>query len=163
MSQLKVGIPAEAITLPDLEGNLIEFDPGRPGPKVIVFYKVNCPTCQFGLPLYDRLYRAFEGFSFPLFGVIQDNVEGARAFAKEHRLRMPQLVDDAPYAASRAYHIVNVPTMVVIDGEGLMAMVSPAFVREDIRRAATILAEAAGRPVPQLFKDEEDVPALRPG
>jgi peroxiredoxin len=163
MSRLNVGIPAAAIRLPDLEARMIELDPGGPGPKVIIFYKVSCPTCTFAMPLYDRLYRAFEDSRFPLFGVIQDNLEGARAFATEQGLRMPQLVDDWPYAASRAYHIVNVPTMVVIDGEGTLVMCSPAFIREDLRRAASILAEAAGRPVPELFKDEEDVPELRPG
>lgn len=163
MTQLKAGSTAAPITLQNLEGKLVTFDPRSPGPKVLIFYKESCPTCRFGLPIYDRLHGAFAATGFPMYGVIQNTPDEARAFAREHGIRMPQLVDDSPYEASRAYHLLSVPTMVVIDGEGQVALVSPAFVKADVRRAAALLAEAAGDPVPELFADDEDVPALRPG
>jgi peroxiredoxin len=163
MTQLKAGIPAAPITLPDLGGKLVTLDLRSPGPKVLIFYKESCPTCRFGLPLYDRLHGAFAATGFPMYGVIQNTPAEARAFARAYGIRMPQLVDDSPYEASRAYHVLSVPTMVVIDGEGRVAFVSPAFVKEDVRRVAALLAEAAGSPVPELFAEDEDVPALRPG
>lgn len=163
MTQLRTGIPAAPITLPDLDGHTVTVDPLRPGPKVLVFYKADCPTCQFGLPIYDRLYRAFEDSAVAVYAVAQNSPAVARAFAREYDVRMPQLIDGPPYAASRVYHILNVPTMVVIDEGGRVAIVSPAFIKDDIHRTAILLAEAAGRPGPELFAPGEEVPALRPG
>jgi len=163
MTQLRAGITAAPITLPDLEGNPVTVDPFGPGPKVVVFYKLSCPTCRFGLPFYDRLYRAFEGSGGAIYGIMQTSPEESREFASAHGIRMPQLIDGPPYAASRAYYILNVPTMVVVDGAGRVALASTAFVKEDIRRAAVLLAESAKRPPPEIFTADEDVPAFRPG
>jgi peroxiredoxin len=163
MSLLKLGAAAEPFAAPDLDGQPVMFDPAGAGPKVLVFYKVTCPTCQLGMPYFDRLYRSFAGADIPFYAVVQDPPEAALAFADEYGITMPQLIDAKPYPASNAYKLTNVPTLFVVDGQARIELVSPAFVKSDIEKAAELLARSEGVAVPAIFTPEDDAPALRPG
>ena len=163
MYKLQPGHAAKAFKLPLLSGGVGEFKPHSSGPKVLVFYKAPCPTCQFGMPYFDRLYRAFEGHSISVFAVVQESAKDGSDFAREYDIRMPQVLDVAPYSVSRDYGLVNVPTMVSVGGDGLIERVTPAFVKSDICETASWLAASCGVPAPHIFEAGEDVPALKPG
>lgn len=161
--KLQAGFAAIPFKLPLLAGGVGEFNPESSGPKLLFFYKVSCHTCQFGMPYFDRLYRAFRDRNIPVFAVAQEDASDAKAFADEYDIQMPQYLDSAPYSVSRDYGLVNVPTMVSVDGRGIIERVTPAFVKEDVREMASWLAETSGGPVPDIFGETEDVPALKPG
>lgn len=163
MTQLRSGSAAPSFTLADTEGHRVGFDPNSPGRKLLVFYKVTCPTCQFGMPYYDRLFQAFSGSGIPMFAVAQDDAQDAQDFARTYSINMPQLTDNEPYDVSNAYKVQNVPTFFIVGDDGTVEVASASFVRQDIERAAELLAESAQVEPPQLFAPEESVPDFRPG
>jgi len=163
MTQLSPGSTATAFALPDVEGRQVGFDPAAPGKKVLVFYKVTCPTCQLGMPYYDRLFQRFSGTGIPFFAIVQDPADAAESFAGTYGITMPQLIDAAPYPVSDLYKLISVPTLFVLGEGGVVELASPAFVKADVEKAAALLSEAAGGQTPAIFEESEDVPAMQPG
>jgi len=163
MRILKEGMAAAPIELPDLHGREVTFAPAGRTPKVVVFYKITCPACQFAMPYYDRLHRAFSQKGVPVRAIVQNPPAEAIRFAAEYAVEMPQLVDAPAYVASRAYGVMSVPALFVIGTEGDVALASTGFVRDDLQRAAALVARAIGQPEPRIFGAGEDVPALKPG
>ena len=150
---------APAFELADPGGRRIRFVPDAPGFKVLVFYKNSCPTCQFAMPYFDRLYTRSKGAR--VHAVSQDTPQEAKDFAREYDLSMPQLVDPHPHAVSRLYNIMNVPTLLVVDATGAIVLWSPAFVKADLLEAWSLLhPESGSRP---LFGPLEAIPELKPG
>ena len=163
MSLLKPGTNVQSFVAPGLDGQTVSFEPGGDGPKVLVFYKVTCPTCQLGMPYFDRLYGAFAGRGVPFYAVVQDSPEAAVAFADEYGITMPQLTDIKPYPVSNAYKLMVVPTLFVVGSQARIELVSAAFVKADIEKAAELLANAVGVETPRIFTPVDDAPALKPG
>ena len=163
MTQLKAGMSAASFTLRDTDGRQIGFDAAGPGRKLLVFYKVTCPTCQFGMPYFDRLFQAFSGSGVPVFAVVQDEVPDAQSFAQTYGVTIPQLVDSEPYRVSNEYRIKSVPTFFIIGEDGAIEIASESFNKADIERSAELLAESTGVEVPQVFEDGESVPDFKPG
>jgi len=150
---------APAFELPDLEGRRVRFEPTSPGYKLLVFYKNSCPTCQYALPIYDRLARsAPEAFCA---AISQDTPEEARAFAGEFGLSISQLVDLRPHEVSRLYGLLNVPTLLVVDPAGRLAIFSPAFVKSHLLEATTLVSPGTDPAV--LYAPLGGLPDLRPG
>lgn len=154
---------AKSFKLPLLAGGMGEFNPVSAGPVVLFFYKVSCPTCQLGMPFYDRLYRAFQAHGDFVFAVAQEEADDAETFAQNYDIQMPQYLDAAPFAVSREYGLMNVPTMVAVNSDGLIERVTPAFVKTDVCETASWLARQSGIPAPEIFRAGEDVPDLKPG
>ena len=161
MSQLKVGDAALPFSLPNVEGDYVTFDPGAPGLKVLVFYKNSCPACQLALPYINRMALRQDIAASQMYAISQDTRDEARAFADEFGISMPHVVDEKPHQVSRDYRLFNVPTLLVIDHDGSIVLLSPAFVREHIEQTVQRLAD--DRQVPALFTPDDDVPLLKPG
>lgn len=163
MTKLEAGATATSFTLPDTDGRLTGFDAMAPGRKLLVFYKVTCPTCQFGMPYYDRLFEALSETGIPIFAVVQDNAQDAGAFAQTYGVTMPQLVDEEPYDVSNAYKVQHVPTLFIIGDQGTVEMASASFNKADIERAAELLCESSGSEPLPVFASGESVPDFKPG
>lgn len=163
MTRLKSGEIASSFTLTDTDGRRVGFDAAAAGRKLLVFYKVTCPTCQFGLPYYDRLFQTFADSGIPMFTVVQDNAQDATGFAQTYGVTMPQLVDDDPYDISNAYKIESVPTLFIIGDDGEIELASASFSKSDIETAAELLADTAGVDTPEVFARGESVPDFKPG
>lgn len=160
---LKAGMPAAPIVLPGVDGSERKIEPATVGAAAFVFYKIDCPTCQFAMPYFDRLYRAFADHQVPVLAVAQNDAAQAAEFAARYGLAMPQLIDAAGYAASKAYGVMTVPSLFVTGADGTLTLASAGFVRDDVQRAAALLALSLGGPAPTIFAAGEDVPALKPG
>src|SRR5436309_27131 len=120
---IAIGTPAPAV-------------PGasRDGPHALLFYKVTCPTCQMAAP---PLSRFEEGYPGRMHGVGQDPAAKLAAFSAEFGATFPSVSDAESYRASSAYEIENVPTMVLVDGEGLVSDVVESWDRDGYNRAST--------------------------
>lgn len=163
MTMLKVGEPAQRFEAPAVDGHSVVFDPNGTGTKVLVFYKVTCPTCQVGMPYFDRLYRALAESDIPFYAIVQDPPQAAAAFADEYGIAMPQLIDIKPFPVSNAYKLMNVPTMFIVGAHGRIELLSSAFVKADIEKAAEILARSVGVSTPTIFVPGDNAPAMKPG
>ena len=134
------------------------------GPVVAAFFKISCPVCQFTFPFLERLHKRYGGDGVTFLGISQDDARDTKGFAAEYGVTFPMLIDDSDgYLVSNAFGLTNVPTIFLIDTEGKVKVSSMGFDKKDME---TIAAELAGRKkvslVP-LFRNDEVVPANKPG
>ena len=129
--------------------------------SVLTFYKFSCPTCQLALPFLQKIFEAY-GDAFNILAIAQDDREKTEGFRREYRIQLPTLLDLPPYPVSRAYELVSVPTIFLIDPEGGILFSGAGFSKEELLNLADILAEKSGRPQLDLFQDA-NVPNWKPG
>ena len=133
------------------------------GPVVTAFFKISCPVCQFTFPFLERLYRRYGGDHVTFIGVSQDDAPATGKFATEYGLNFPMLMDEESYPVSNAYGLTNVPTIFLIDTEGIVKVSSMGFNKKDLESIAAELAERQKIAPAPLFRPDEAVPADKPG
>lgn len=165
MTALANGTRAPEVALKTLDGKRFSLtDDLARGPVVLVFFKVSCPTCQYALPFYERLYKAYREKGVTLVGVSQNDIKDTAAFAKEFGITFPILLDDThTYPASNAYGLTNVPTIFWIAQDGEIEISSVGWVKSDFEQINRKMAEA-GKVQPAVpFKPGEDIRDFRAG
>jgi hypothetical protein len=130
------------------------------GPHALVFYKTTCSVTQMAGP---AIARVGDGNPGAIVGVGQDPPDALDAFASEHGWAFPQVPDLAPYPVSDAYGIVSAPTVVVVDGDGLVADVVESWDRHGLNRASAALAELIGADVVVASTPDDGLPDFKPG
>jgi thiol-disulfide isomerase/thioredoxin len=135
--------------------------PGAPdGPHALLFYKVTCPTCQMAAPPIDRFERAYPG---RITGIGQDPPDKLDEFSLTYEMSFPSAPDLPPYDVSNAYEISHVPTLVVVDADGVVADVVESWDREGLNRASQRLAALVGGEPILVSEPEDGLPEFRPG
>jgi len=165
MPALAAGKRAPDLQLETLEGKEFSLREalGR-GPVVLVFFKVSCPTCQYALPFYQRLFRSYKNQRVTLVGVSQNNADETAAFAKEFGVSFPLLLDEAiSYPASNAYGLTNVPTVFWIGTDGNVEMSSVGWSRPDFEQINRRMAEVTAIAAAPMFRPGEEVRDYRAG
>ncbi len=165
MTALATGAKAPAFDLKTLDGKRFSLsDQLARGPVVLVFFKVSCPTCQYALPFYERLYKAYGHKGVTLVGISQNDAKETAAFNKEFGITLPVLLDDTrSYPASNAFGLTNVPSIFWIAQDGEIEVSSVGWLKADFEEINRRMAEA-GKATPTLvFKPGEDVRDFRAG
>ncbi len=165
MPALSVGRAAPDFQLKTLAAESFSLqDALARGPVVLVFFKVSCPTCQYALPFYERLFQAYKSRNVSLVGVSQNNSEDTAAFAKEFGLTFPLLLDDTiTYPVSNAYGLTNVPTTFWIARDGEIEVSSVGWAKPDFENINRRMAEAGAIAPAYVFRAGEDVRDYRGG
>lgn len=153
---LKTGEFAPGFELPDLGderhslSSLLEQ-----GRIILAFFKVSCPTCQMTLPFLERLAQQSTA---RVFGVSQDNAGLSGEFRKEFELTFPVLVDgvERGYPVSNAFGLTHVPSLFLVERDGLISWSSNGFHRGDLQELASQFNIG-------LFHAEDRVPEWKPG
>jgi peroxiredoxin len=134
------------------------------GPLVLVFFKVSCPTCQYALPFFERLERAYGHAGVRIIGVSQNDPAQTQKFVKEFGVTFPVLLDDTEtYPASNAYGLTNVPTVFWIAQDGEIELSSVGWAKADFEEIGRKMAGARNIPAAAVFKPGEDVREFRAG
>ena len=134
------------------------------GPIVAAFFKISCPVCQFTFPFLERLYKRYGGESATFIGVSQDDARATAKFAREYGITFPILIDDEDgYVVSNAYGLTNVPTIFLIDSEGVVKISSMGFDKKDLEKIAAELSERKKISLAPLFRPDEVIPSNKPG
>jgi len=165
MAALAVGAKAPDFTLKTLDGKLFSLgeELGR-GPVVVVFFKVSCPTCQYALPFFERLHKAYRNKGISLVGVSQNDAKDTAAFLKEFGITFPVLLDDThSYPASNAYGLTNVPTIFWIAQDGEIEVSSVGWLKADFEEINRKMAEAGKSAPAAMFRPGEEVRDFRAG
>ena len=165
MPALPVGKAVPDFTLNTLDGKQFSLKDalGR-GPVVLVFFKVSCPTCQYALPFYERLFRAYKNQQVTLVGVSQNDAKDTAAFAREFGVHFPILLDDTSrYPVSNAFGLTNVPTIFWIGTDGQIELTSVGWSKPDFDKVNQQLAQAASLVAAPMFQPGEDVRDYRAG
>jgi peroxiredoxin len=136
----------------------------KKGPVVAAFFKVSCPVCQFTFPFLERLHKTYGASDVTFLGISQDDAKATRKFATEFGVTFPMALDEQQtYPASNAYGLTNVPTIFLIDTDGIVKIVCLGFDKSGMESIAADLGDRRKlAPVP-LFRPDERVPAHKPG
>ena len=165
MPALGKGRTAPDFTLNSLDGKPFSLrDALARGPVVLVFFKVSCPTCQYALPFYERLFQAYKDRHVTMVGVSQNNAEDTAAFAKEFGVKFPLLLDDTTtYPVSNAYGLTNVPTVFWIARDGEIELSSVGWVKSEFEEVNLRMAESSAMAKAFVYRPGEDVRDYRGG
>lgn len=165
MAALATGTKAPEFELKTLDGKRFALrEELARGPVVLVFFKVSCPTCQYALPFYERLYKVYGRKGVALVGVSQNDAKDTAAFVKEFGITFPVLLDDTrSYPASNAYGLTNVPSVFWIGQDGEIEVSSVGWVKSDFELVNRKMAEADKVSLSVVFKPGEDVRDFRAG
>lgn len=165
MSALATGKAAPDFTLTTLEGKSFNLkNVLAHGPAVLVFFKISCPTCQYALPFYERLFKAYRNQPVTLVGVSQNDAKDTAAFAHEFGITFPLLLDDTrTYPVSNAYGLTNVPTTFWIGRDGEIEITSVGWAKPDFDQINRQIAETGRIPPAAIFQPGDDVRDFRAG
>jgi peroxiredoxin len=135
------------------------------GPAVLAFSKVGCPTCQYAFPHFERLFQIHKPEPCSFLGISQDNPADTQAFAKKYGITFPIAVDDASrYIVSNAYKLTTVPTVYLVDRDGVIQVSSVGWARKDIEDLNLKLSmmDPAQQHFP-IFKPGEEIAEYKAG
>lgn len=135
----------------------VEFHSGA---SVLWFFKVTCPVCQMSAPKIELVDRAFPRL---VTGIGQDPAADLAAFGRDHGTGIRALPDVEPYPVSNAYGIEVVPTLVVVDGDGVVADVVESWSRDGYNRAAEAIGHLVGSERVVISEPSDGLPPFRPG
>jgi peroxiredoxin len=165
MSALATGAQAPQFELNGLDGKRFSLSDelGR-GPVVVVFFKVSCPTCQYALPLYERLFKAYGRQGVSLVGISQNDAKETAAFNQEFGVTFPVLLDDtSSYIVSNAYGLTNVPTIFWVAQDREIEISSVGWLKADFEEINRKMAEAGKIAPAVMFKPGEEIRDFRAG
>jgi peroxiredoxin len=164
MTKIAAGARAPEFSVKGLDGK--EYSLGKlleSGPVVAMFFKVSCPVCQFTAPYIERLHQRYGGNGVTVLGIGQDAAPETSDFARKYGATFLLATDAKGYPASNACGLTNVPTIFLIDTDGIVRISAVGFSKQDMEAIATFLAERKKIPPAPLFAASENVPAYRPG
>ncbi|NPA41874.1 MAG: TlpA family protein disulfide reductase [Aquificae bacterium] len=154
---LNVGNLAPEFSLPVCGGE----SGGSEDYKLVVFYKVTCPTCKLTLPFVEKLFKSY-GERIEFVGVSQDNCSDTLRFSEEYGLTFLQVSDAPDYEVSVKFDIQVVPTVYLVNPEGKIEFVEEGFVKDSMERLNSLMSKITGLPENPLFEDVS-VPAFKAG
>ena len=162
MVALVQGTKAPTLTLKAVDGPTYSLEETLKQSPIVVaaFFKVSCPVCQLSFPYLERLHRSYR--SVPIWGISQDDVDPTMAFARMFGCTFPMLLDDI-LECTLHYELTNVPSIFLIDENRTIRESIVGFVKSDLERLNTELAQYAGVPAVPLFTAADEVPELKPG
>ena len=133
------------------------------GPALLAFVKADCPTCEYALPLVDRIHQNYRASKASLVVIAQEDVFAALKMVQDWGIHMPVLLDQDPYRVSEQYGLSFVPTFFYVGQDGRIEHCVEAFAREELKAINQEIARFSGvTPIP-FFKAQEGVPPFRPG
>ena len=112
------GGPAPAFTLAALSGGQSGLSQYKGQVIMVNFWATWCGPCQQEMPLLDQMYKKYKPAGFTLIGV---NVDKEAPAVKELLARKPvsfPVLLDPANQASKAYHVDEMPSSVIIDRKG---------------------------------------------
>ena len=165
MAALEAGVEAPQFELPAMDGSGFSLQNAlKRGPVLAVFFKISCPVCQYALPYFERLYKAYGSGKVSVVGVSQNDKLETAEFVKRYGVTFPQLLDDTRrFPVSNAYGLTNVPTAFWIGEDGEIELSSVGWVRKDMEEIAQKWASAGDEPPKTIFEPSEQVPDFRAG
>ena len=117
---VRVGDPAPAFALADLDGNPVSLAELRGRPVIVNFWASWCGPCVDEFPLLRDAASAHERDGLAIVGIVfQDRSEAARAFLARMGVAWPGVMDPGDAVATR-YGIIWPPDSFFIDRDGVV-------------------------------------------
>ena len=165
MPALKAGTQAPHFELPSVSGEKFSLqDALAHGPVLAVFFKISCPVCQYALPFYERIYKAYGKQKLTIVGVSQNEKSDTAEFNKRYGITFPVLLDDTKkFPVSNAYGLNTVPTAFWIAQDGEIEISSVSWVRQEFEEIVRKAAETTSSMPTPVFQPTEQIADFRAG
>ncbi len=153
---VKPGQVAPAFELSALDGGRRTLDGLlADGPVLLAFFKTSCPVCQFTFPYLERM--AGNG-KLRFVGISQDEQASTRKYNERFSVTFATLLDqeESGYAASNAFGISYVPTLVLVEQDRRVLLVVEGFSKKH-------MVEIGERAGVSPFRSGEEVPNSKAG
>lgn len=138
-SSSSVSTPVESVAVPDftlndIEGKSVSLSSFKGvSPVLIVFWATWCPYCREEMPNLVRLKES-HGDKLEIMAVaIQESLETVGAYARKNKINFTMLVDEEGNV-SADYGVLGVPTLVLVDKEGVGILADNALSPEIRKR-----------------------------
>lgn len=134
-----IGTPAPPLTLRRVESDeLLDLQTLRGEVVLLDFWASWCGPCRHSIPALNEVHERYDG-RIQMFGVNLDHGLDAAGIARAHRsfgAQFPSVIDDQG-AAQAAFSVSSIPTLVLIDREGVVRFIqrgvpNPADVADEI-------------------------------
>lgn len=165
MSTLAAGTKAPQFDLPAMDGSKFSLqDALTRGPVLAVFFKISCPVCQYALPFFERIYKAYGQKNLVIVGISQNERADTAEFMKRYGITFPVLLDDTKhFSVSNAYGLTNVPTSFWISEDGEIEISSVGWSRQEFEEIVGKAASATGDTPRPVFQPAEQIADFRAG
>jgi peroxiredoxin len=112
------GGPAPAFTLMGLTGQTGALSQYKGQVVMVNFWATWCGPCQQEMPLLDQMYKKYKPAGFTLIGVnVDKEAPPVKDLMARKPVSFPVLLDPANQV-SKAYHVDEMPSSVIIDRKG---------------------------------------------
>jgi peroxiredoxin len=156
---LGIGDDAPGFSLTAVNGERYTLDDRL---TLAIFFKTNCPTCQYAWPFYERLSMAYRGAGLEVLGISQHGREKTGQYAAQYGATFPHLVDE-DWRVSRMYDPQFVPTGFLISGaKGILETII-SWNRTELDRISRVIASRLQVTAKEIIRPEEDVLPFKPG
>lgn len=116
---------------PAVAGDNVRLSEYRGQPVMLLFWSSGCAECAGQLAVLGRLYDTYHSSGLIVLGVsVDDDVQHAARFAREHPAHFPVLLDQSK-GVGRAYQIDRLPTTVLIDRSGVVRYLNDDYRAND--------------------------------
>lgn len=165
MAALSVGTKAPQFELPVMNGSKFSLqDALTRGPVLAIFFKISCPICQYALPYFERIYKAYGAAKLTIIAVSQNDKQDTAEFARKFGVTFPVLLDDTKtFPVSNAYGLTTVPTAFWIAEDGTIEISSVSWVRKEFEQIAAKAASVSGTAPAAIFQPREQIADFRAG
>ncbi len=110
--------PAPAFTLTALSGQQAALSQYKGQVVMVNFWATWCGPCQQEMPLLDQMYKKYKPAGFTLIGVnVDKEAPPVKDLLARKPVSFPVLLDPANQV-SKAYHVDEMPSSVIIDRKG---------------------------------------------
>jgi thiol-disulfide isomerase/thioredoxin len=116
---------APALTLPNLDGEMVALADLRGQPVIVNFWATWCGPCREEMPVLEETARRYQG-QLTILGVDQgEDAATIQSFLDEiGGVTFPILLDE-DMALSREYNVRGLPTTFFIDAQGVIRQIYP--------------------------------------
>jgi peroxiredoxin/outer membrane lipoprotein-sorting protein len=113
------GTMAQDFTLNTLDGAKIRLSDLRGKVVLLDFWATWCPPCRIELPNIEKLHQEYKEKGLVVLGIDDEDGGTVKGFLKNHKYSLPVLMD-VKRAVHRMYGARAIPTVVVIDPDGVI-------------------------------------------
>lgn len=122
-ARVKVGYPAPAIELPDLEGKNVELSDYRGQVVLLNFWALWCDPCKAEMPDFQEALDTYGPQGFSVVTVdLGDQAKRVKTFIDEHGYGFTTLIDSA-LEIGQVYDTRILPLSLLLDREGIIRVI----------------------------------------
>jgi peroxiredoxin len=119
--------PAPAFTLTNLGGQASGLSAYKGQVVMVNFWATWCGPCQQEMPLLDQMYQKYKPAGFTLIGInVDKEAPPVKQLLERKPVSFPVLLDPANQV-SKAYHVDEMPSSVIIDRKGQIRYVHRGY------------------------------------